>query len=105
VTAVLGDITREFSARVDSGKTNTQNDSACRDLPDVPTTGILDGQICNTMKAFAASEIGIKPGMAMVTAPTQARIMAILHAFAEAAEVAPGNAKPARANIIATDRR
>lgn len=65
----------------------------------------LDGQICNTMKAFAASEIGIKPGMAMVTEPTQARIMAILHAFAEATEVAPGNAKPARANIIATDRR
>ena len=64
----------------------------------------LDGQICNTMKAFAASEIGIKPGMAIVTAPTQARIMAILHAFADAAKVAPGSAKPARVNIIATDR-
>lgn len=64
----------------------------------------LDGQICNTMKAFAASETGIKPGMAIVTEPTQARIMAILHAFADAAAVEPGNARPARTNIIATDR-
>jgi hypothetical protein len=65
----------------------------------------LDGQICNTMKAFAASEIGIKPGMAIVTESTQARIMAILHAFADATHVEPGNANPARANLIATDRR
>ena len=68
----------------------------------------LDGQICNTMKAFAASEIGIKPGMAIVTEPTQARMMAILHAFADATDatqVEPGNANPARANLIATDRR
>lgn len=75
----------------------------------------LDGQICNTMKAFAASEIGIKPGMAIVTEPTQARIMAILHAFADATNAEtgntepgnaePGNAQTARANIIATDRR
>ena len=35
----------------------------------------LDGQICNTMRAFEASEEGIKPGMAIVTETTQTRMM------------------------------
>lgn len=37
----------------------------------------LDGQICNTMRAFEASEEGVKPGMAIVTDPTQARMMEV----------------------------
>lgn len=73
----------------------------------------LDGQICNTMKAFAASEVGIKPGLAIVTEPTQARMMNILHAFHDAARnlppsappSAPHSAPPGRAALIATDRR
>ena len=38
----------------------------------------LDGQICNTMKAFEASENGIKPGMAVVLAPTRRRLLELL---------------------------
>ncbi|MGK2914266.1 MAG: hypothetical protein ACSLE5_07400 [Porticoccaceae bacterium] len=67
----------------------------------------LDGQICNTMKAFAASEIGIKPGMAIVTEPTQARMMAIFRAFAQAAGADPGAVRTGvgeRPEIIASDR-
>lgn len=70
----------------------------------------LDGQICNTMKAFEASEIGIKPGMAIVTDPTQARMMAIFQALAAANRDEYPNkpspksqARPARPDIIATD--
>lgn len=35
----------------------------------------LDGRICNTMKAFELSEVGIKPGLTVVTANTQNRIL------------------------------
>ena len=35
----------------------------------------LDGQICNTMKAFEASERGIKPGLAVVLPKTQQRML------------------------------
>jgi hypothetical protein len=38
----------------------------------------LDGQICNTMKAFEASEKGIKPGMAVVLPPTQKRMLDLI---------------------------
>jgi len=38
----------------------------------------LDGQICNTMKAFVASEHGIKPGMAVVLDNTQKRILQLI---------------------------
>lgn len=38
----------------------------------------LDGRICNTMQAFKLSEEGIKPGLTVVTAPTQERILSIL---------------------------
>ncbi len=38
----------------------------------------LDGQICNTMKAFEASEKGIKPGLAVVLPPTQNRLLELL---------------------------
>jgi hypothetical protein len=38
----------------------------------------LDGRICNTMKAFELSEEGIKPGLTVVTAPTQKRILNLI---------------------------
>lgn len=38
----------------------------------------LDGRICNTMKAFALSENGIKPGLTVVTDETQGLIMSLL---------------------------
>ena len=38
----------------------------------------LDGRICNTMKAFKLSEEGIKPGLTVVTEPTQERMLSIL---------------------------
>lgn len=38
----------------------------------------LDGRICNTMKAFELSEQGIKPGLTVVTNPTQERMLALL---------------------------
>jgi hypothetical protein len=38
----------------------------------------LDGQICNTMKAFVASEHGIKPGMAVVLDDTKTRILKLI---------------------------
>lgn len=38
----------------------------------------LDGQICNTMKAFVASEHGIKPGMAVVLDDTKKRILNLI---------------------------
>ena len=41
----------------------------------------LDGQICNTMKAFEASEIGIKPGMVIVEDETQGRMMDLFRQF------------------------
>lgn len=46
---------------------------------DVRGIGIrLDGQICNTMKAFEASENGIKPGLAIVTPATQERVLDLI---------------------------
>lgn len=38
----------------------------------------LDGRICNTMKAFKLSEEGIKPGLTVVTQPTQDRILSLI---------------------------
>lgn len=38
----------------------------------------LDGQICNTMRAFEASEIGIKPGLAIVLDETQRRVLELI---------------------------
>lgn len=50
----------------------------------------LDGLICNTMKAFVASEIGIKPGLTVVLDETQKRILDLL-AFRRSLEApAPG---------------
>ena len=41
----------------------------------------LDGQICNTMRAFEASERGIKPGLAVVLDDTQSRMLEIIRAW------------------------
>jgi hypothetical protein len=38
----------------------------------------LDGRICNTMKAFELSEEGIKPGLTVVTEPTQKRLLELI---------------------------
>ena len=38
----------------------------------------LDGQICNTIKAFVASEHGVKPGLAVVLDDTQQRILDLI---------------------------
>jgi len=38
----------------------------------------LDGQICNMMKAFVASEHGVKPGLAIVLGDTQKRILNLI---------------------------
>ena len=38
----------------------------------------LDGQICNTMRAFEASEEGIKPGMTVVLDKTETRILELI---------------------------
>ena len=38
----------------------------------------LDGRVCNTMKAFTLSEEGIKPGLTVVTQPTQNRILSLI---------------------------
>lgn len=38
----------------------------------------LDGRICNTMKAFELSEMGIKPGLTVVRDVTQRRILDII---------------------------
>jgi len=38
----------------------------------------LGGQICNTMKAFVASEHGIKPGMAVVLDETKKRLLSLI---------------------------
>ncbi len=72
----------------------------------------LDGQICNTMRAFEASEEGIKPGLAIVTEPTQARMMEVyrqidqqLTGGARTAEfVSSSAAAVTDEQIIATDR-
>lgn len=38
----------------------------------------LDGRICNTMKAFELSEVGIKPGLTVVLESTQQRILSFI---------------------------
>ena len=49
-------------------------------MVDIQGIGIrLDGRICNTMKAFELSEIGIKPGLTVVRQETQEKILEILH--------------------------
>ena len=46
---------------------------------DVRGIGVrLDGQICNTMQAFEASEKGIKPGLAVVLNGTQKRLLNLI---------------------------
>ena len=48
-------------------------------MVDIQGIGIrLDGRICNTMKAFELSEIGIKPGLTVVRQETQEKILEIL---------------------------
>jgi hypothetical protein len=71
----------------------------------------LDGQICNTMRAFEASEVGIKPGMAIVIDDTKTRMMDLFQLFSESAEFSdpPTEANAAdssgvRRHIIATDK-
>lgn len=61
----------------------------------------LDGQICNTMKAFEASEIGIKPGMAIVEDETQGRMMALFRQFSAVTRQGAGRAHVVE--IIASD--
>jgi len=39
----------------------------------------LDGRICNTMKAFELSEVGIKPGLTVVREETQKQILSLIH--------------------------
>ena len=68
----------------------------------------LDGQICNTMKAFEASEIGIKPGMAIVEAETQGRMMELLRQFSAVTRqgspvCSQGAGSAGDDNIIASD--
>lgn len=41
----------------------------------------LDGRICNTMKAFILSEEGIKPGLTVLTEPTQKRLLSLIRTF------------------------
>jgi hypothetical protein len=43
----------------------------------------LDGRICNTMKAFELSEIGIKPGLTVVRDETQAEILKLIRLIRE----------------------
>lgn len=38
----------------------------------------LDGRICNTMKAFELSEVGVKPGLTMVREETQKQILSLI---------------------------
>ena len=38
----------------------------------------LDGVICNTMRAFEASEVGIKPGLTVVLPDAQQRMLELL---------------------------
>lgn len=69
----------------------------------------LDGQICNTMKAFEASEMGIKPGMAIVEGETQGRMMALFRQFSavskkESPACSQGVGIARGDNIIASDR-
>ena len=63
----------------------------------------LDGQICNTMRAFEASEFGVKPGMAIVTDETQGRMMSLLKIFAETSATCHSTPQKKPDNIIATD--
>ncbi len=41
----------------------------------------LDGRICNTMKAFELSELGIKPGLTVVLPDTQQRLLELIRSF------------------------
>jgi hypothetical protein len=43
----------------------------------------LDGRICNTMKAFELSEVGIKPGLTIVRDETQAKILELIRLLRE----------------------
>lgn len=44
----------------------------------------LDGRICNTMRAFALSERGIKPGLTLVMPETQRRMLDLIRRWREA---------------------
>jgi len=41
----------------------------------------LDGRICNTMKAFELSEVGIKPGLTVVLPETQTQVLALIRSL------------------------
>jgi hypothetical protein len=41
----------------------------------------LDGRICNTMRAFELSEVGIKPGLTVILPDTQAQILKLIKAL------------------------
>src|SRR5687768_4176653 len=41
------EVAREFTVDVESGEDAVVTDPACRDLPGVPGTGAVDGQVCN----------------------------------------------------------
>lgn len=43
----------------------------------------LGGRICNTMRAFELSEVGVKPGLTRVLLPTQERMIALLDQLIE----------------------
>lgn len=43
----------------------------------------LDGRICNTMKAFELSEVGIKPGLTIVRDETQDKILELIRLLRE----------------------
>jgi hypothetical protein len=45
----------------------------------------LDGRICNTMRAFALSERGVKPGLTVVLDKTQKRMLSLLRLRGESA--------------------
>ncbi len=70
----------------------------------------LDGQICNTMRAFEASERGVKPGMAVVNDDTQRAMMDLIRLFSESGAsgfeemIAPVTDQAERVDIIASDR-
>jgi len=58
----------------------------------------LDGQICNTMRAFEVSEVGVKPGMAIVTDKTQVRMMELFRIFSESFPASVSNDFPDKNN-------
>jgi hypothetical protein len=44
----------------------------------------LGGRVCNTMRAFALSEEGVKPGLTVVLPPAERRMLDLLRFWSEA---------------------